>query len=457
MSNPTSVGASPSEAPEELNPFLIAQRQADDAARYLPELDPGLIEFLKKPDRLLTIEFPITTSSGEVKNFIAYRAVHNRARGPGKGGIRYHPEVTADEVRALASWMTWKCAVVDVPFGGAKGGVICNPKELSDEDIRHLTRRFTAELGEAIGPYTDIPAPDVGTGPATMAILYDTYEMMHKGSNNLGVVTGKPVHIGGSLGRVEATGRGGLNVTQRALERGVLEGTKDLKGMTVVIQGFGNVGGVAATLFHEAGAKVIAVSDSGGGIHDRDGIDPAVAHEHKRETGSVSGLEGCEAVSGDELLTLECDILIPAALENQIRADNVDDIKTRLVVELANGPTTPDAAAELQRRQIVVLPDILANAGGVTVSYFEWVQNNENEQWDEQVVNEKLAEKMRRATDAVLQKHEEICGTLDQIRARRKALRRGEESIEPPDLRMAAFVVAVERVARVTLDRGIWP
>lgn len=445
------------EGAEQLNPYLIAQRQTDEAARFLPELEPGLIEYLKRPDKLVTVEFPVSSTSGEVLNFVGYRAVHNRARGPGKGGIRYHPDVSADEIRALATWMTWKCAVVDVPFGGAKGGVVCNPKELSDEDIRHITRRFIAELDRSIGPYTDIPAPDVGTNPQIMAVIYDTYEMMHQGHNNLGVVTGKPVHIGGSRGRLEATGRGGLHVARRVLERGLLDGATDLEGLDIVIQGFGNVGGVAASLFHEAGARVIAVSDSGGGIHDPEGLDPEEVHEQKRQTGSVVGMEACENVSGDELLTLECDILVPAALGNQIRTDNVEELRARMILELANGPTTPEAAAVLREKDIVVVPDILANAGGVTVSYFEWVQNTKNEQWDEDDVNARLETIMIRATDGVLDKHEEINASLDGLQARREELGRDGDPLEPADLRVAAFVVAVERVARVTVDRGIWP
>lgn len=450
-------GSADSPNGEELNPFLIAQRQCDNAARYLPKLEPGLFEFLKRPDKLITVEFPIATSSGEVHNFVGYRAVHSRVRGPGKGGIRYHPDVTPDEVRALASWMTWKCSVVDIPFGGAKGGVVCDPKQLSDEDLQHITRRYTAELGDNIGPYTDIPAPDVNTNAQTMAILYDTYEMMHKGQNNLGVVTGKPVHVGGSLGRREATARGGLAVTQRALALGVLEGESDVEGLTVAVQGMGNVGGIAAELFHEAGARIVAVSDSGGGVRNEDGLDPSEALAHKRETGSVVGLAGCEEVSNDELLTTSCDILIPAALENVLRADNANDVQARLIVELANGPTTPDADAILAERGIAVLPDILANAGGVTVSYYEWVQNNKNESWDEETVNEKLERIMRTATEAVVAKQDEINESLESLDAERRSLGRDGEPLEPTDLRTAAFVVAVERVAKVSLDRGIWP
>jgi glutamate dehydrogenase (NAD(P)+) len=446
-----------SKSGEELNPFVIAQRQCDNAARYLPHLETGLFEYLKRPDKLVIVEFPITTTSGEVQNFVGYRAVHNRIRGPGKGGIRYHPDVTEDEVRALASWMTWKCAVVGVPFGGAKGGVICDPKRLSAEDLRHITRRFIVELNDNIGPYTDIPAPDVNTNAQTMAIIYDTYETMHKGQNNLGVVTGKPVHIGGSLGRLEATGRGGLFATRHALSRGVLPGVPDLEGLSVAIQGFGNVGSVAAELFHEAGARIVAVSDSRGGIHNPDGIDPSSAIEHKRDTGSIQGLAGCRDVTNDELLTLPCDILIPAALENQLRADNAPDVQARMIVELANGPTTPQADAIFSDRDIPVLPDILANAGGVTVSYFEWVQNNKNEQWDEDEVNGKLERIMTQATDGVLDKQAELNASLDVLDAERKKLGWDGRSLEPPSLRTAAFVVAVERVARVALDRGIWP
>ena len=312
---------------DDLNPFHIAQRQLDDAARYLPELEPGLFEFLKRPDKLTVVEFPISTSSGEVKNFVGYRALHNRARGPGKGGIRFHPDVTADEVRALASWMTWKCAVVGVPFGGAKGGVVCDPKTLSERDLRHLTRRFISELGDNIGPYTDIPAPDVGTNPQIMALVYDTYEIMHRGRNNLGVVTGKPVHLGGSLGRDKATARGGLFVTRRALERGLLAGSQNLRGLRVAIQGFGNSGAHAATLFHEDGAVIVALSDSRGGVFNPDGIHPHEAVSHKSETGALAGLAGCSEISNKELLALDCDVLIPAALENVLTDDNAADVR----------------------------------------------------------------------------------------------------------------------------------
>lgn len=443
--------------PEELNPYVIAQRQCDHVARYLPELEPGLVEFLKRPDKVIIVEFAISTTAGEVRNFVGYRAVHNRARGPAKGGMRYHPDVTVDEVRALATWMSWKCAVVDVPFGGAKGGVVCDPKRLSKRDLQHITRRFVADLGNDIGPHTDIPAPDVGTNAETMAIIYDTYDMMHRGTNNLGVVTGKPVHIGGSHGREDATGRGGLYVTQRALERGVLQGTSDVEGLRVVVEGFGNVGSHAARFFHDAGAKVVAVSDSVGGIHNEKGLDPAEVLEHKRATGSVSSFPDGQRVSCDHLLTLPCDVLIPAALENQLREDNAGDVQARMIVELANGPTTPGADRVFRERGIVVLPDILANAGGVSVSYFEWVQNDQQEQWELEEVCAKLERLMRRATDAVLDKQSEVNERLGELESRRRELGRDGDPLEPLDLRTAALVLALERVANVTLDRGIWP
>jgi glutamate dehydrogenase/leucine dehydrogenase len=450
---PSGTGTSP----EDLNPFHIAQQQFDRAARYLPELDPDMVEYLKRPARLLTIEFPIQTSDGKVRTFIGYRAVHNKIRGPGKGGIRYHPDVTADEVLALASWMSWKCAVVDVPFGGAKGGVVCDPKQLTEEDLRRITRRYIAELGEQIGPHTDIPAPDVNTNAETMAWIYDTYHMMHPGGNNLPVVTGKPVDIGGSLGRREATARGSLFVTIRALARGMVKGLESVRGASVVIQGFGNAGSIAAELFAEAGARIIAVCDSRGGILQPEGLDLAAVREHKERTGSVAHLPGSRQVTTAELLALPCDILIPAALENQIRADNFANVRARLVVEAANGPTTPAGDRGLFARGITVLPDILANAGGVTVSYFEWVQNIENEQWELRTVNRKLEVKMGRATDEVIDTREALTNSLDTIEAKRR--KRGLDSgpLDPPDLRTAAYVLAIKRVAKVTKERGIWP
>jgi glutamate dehydrogenase (NAD(P)+) len=445
------------QAPEELNPYRIALQQFDLAVRYIPDLARGMIEFLKRPDRVITVEFPIETSDGSVRNFVGYRVMHNRARGPGKGGIRYHPSVSEDEVRALASWMTWKCAVLDVPFGGAKGGVICNPKLLTGDDVRRITRRFIAELGDNIGPHTDIPAPDVNTNAETMAWVFDTYQMMHPGLNSLPVVTGKPVDIGGSLGRREATSRGCLYATQRALARGVVPGLDSVEGASVAIQGFGNVGAIAAELYHEAGARIVAVSDSRGGIYRAGGLDPHVVIEHKESTGSVVGLPHAETLQSGELLEFDCDILIPSALENAIRRDNADRVRARLVVEGANGPTTPEADRILFQKGIPVLPDVLANAGGVTVSYFEWVQNLQNEQWDIDEVNKKLHAKMNRATDAVIEMQNRINGSLERLETERRARGDGGEPLDPVDLRAAANVLAIRRVARVTRERGIWP
>jgi glutamate dehydrogenase/leucine dehydrogenase len=435
--------SSPSAPPatENLNPYDIAQEQFDNAAQYVANLPEGLRSLLRGTVRLTKVEFPIECDDGSIKIFSGYRALHSRVRGPGKGGIRYHPEVNADEVRALASWMTWKCAVVDIPFGGAKGGVICNPKQLSRNELRKVTRRFITELGDTIGPHTDIPAPDVNTDAETMAWIYDTYDMMHAGKNNLPVVTGKPVPMGGSLGRNEATARGCLFVTRRAIDEGAVPGLDSLQGATVVIQGFGNAGSIAARLFHEAGAKIIGISDSTGGVTADAGIDPKAALAHKKQSGSVVGLSGTKNITNDELLHLKCDVLIPAAFENQIRGDNVAGVRAKVIAEAANGPTTPAADAVLFERGVPIIPDILANAGGVTVSYFEWVQNIENEHWSEEHVNGHLREKMEAATDAVLQMQIEI----------------KDRHAASVDLRTAAFALAIKRVADVALVRGIWP
>ena len=432
---------------EDLNPFHIAAQQFDRAVLCMPHLKKGLIEVFKRSNRAVIVEFPVETDDGSIRIFTGYRVLHNQMRGPGKGGIRFHPAVTLDEVRALAAWMTWKCAVIDVPFGGAKGGIAFNPKEHTAADIRKITRRYIAELGDLIGPYTDIPAPDVYTDARTMAWIYDTYSMMHPGRNNLGVVTGKPLDIGGSHGRNEATARGCLFAAERALVRGVVPGRDGVDGARVVVQGFGNVGANAAQLFRDAGAAVIAVSDSKGGIHNDDGLDPAALAAHKEKTGTVVGAHGTRTISNAELLSLECDILIPSALECQLRSDNAAAVRAKLVLEAANGPTTPAADRILEERSIPVLPDILANSGGVCVSYFEWVQNNENEQWDLQEVNHKLRVKMERAADAVIEKQAQL-GRL-----------RGQLPADPGqiDLRTAALVLAVERVADVALKRGIWP
>jgi glutamate dehydrogenase (NAD(P)+) len=438
---------------EDLNPFHMAAQQFDRAVEYLPGLKRGLVEFLKRPGKSVTLDFPIEMDDGSVQIFTGHRVLHSRVRGPGKGGIRYHPAVTVDEVRALASWMTWKCAVADIPFGGAKGGVACNPKDLSDTVLRRITRRYISGLGDNIGPYVDIPAPDVYTDAKTMAWIYDTYDVMHPGRNNLPVVTGKPLDIGGSLGRHEATARGCLFATQQALSRGVVSGLKSLKSARVAIQGFGNAGAIAAELFHEAGAKIIAVSDSKGAIHRERGFNPADVLKHKEKRGTVVGAPDTEVISNEELLALPCDILIPAALECQIRADNAHSVQARFIVEAANGPTTPAADRLLYARGVPVLPDILANSGGVTVSYFEWVQNIENEKWAEADVNSKLKRKIELATDAVVDRQ------ADANRQVRSGILQAEskKKLEPVDLRTAALILAIDRVAAVALERGIWP
>ncbi len=430
---------------EDLNSFNIARGQLDRALSHLPVMTRGMIDFLKTPVRTISVCFPVEMDDGAVRMFTGYRVLHSRIRGPGKGGIRYHPDVTADEVRALASWMTWKNALVDVPFGGAKGGVVCNPKELSQTELRRITRRFIADLGDNIGPHTDIPAPDLYTNAQTMAWIYDTYDGLHQGRNNRPVVTGKPLEIGGSLGRNDATARGCLYATQQLLARGVIPGLDSVQGSRVAIQGFGNAGAAAASLFHEDGAVIVAISDSQGGIYRSEGIDPEAALEFKAEHGTVVGLPGTHTVTNEEVLGTECDILIPAALENQIRRDNAHRVRARLVCEAANGPTTPAADEILNQAGIHVLPDILANSGGVTVSYFEWVQNIENEQWTLEKVHGMLLGKMQRAVNAVVDRWEELTSV-------QKA-----SSSEFVDLRTAALAVAVARVAIVATERGIWP
>ncbi|MCP3984457.1 MAG: Glu/Leu/Phe/Val dehydrogenase [bacterium] len=451
----------PNTTDEDLNPYHMAQTQFDRATGYLPHLKTGLIDFFKRPRRAITVEFPVLTEDGGVRVFTGHRVLHSRVRGPGKGGLRYHPDVTADEVRALASWMTWKCAVADVPFGGAKGGVACNPKELDEADLRHITRRYISELGDFIGPHTDIPAPDVNTNAQTMAWVYDTYDALHPGSNNLPVVTGKPLDIGGSQGREEATARGILYATQAVLDSQILPERSSLAGADVVIQGWGNVGTHVFELFREEGARIIAVGDSQGGILNKEGLDKAEIEEHRRDTGTVVGLNGTITITNEQLLELPCDILVPAALGGQIRRDNAPRISAELVVEGANGPTTPSADSILAERGIPVVPDILANAGGVVVSYFEWVQNTENEQWDLEEVHRKLHLRMTRATHDVLAKQSELQQRLPAIREALEETRSKhpvpEVPHQPVTLRSAAYVLAIERVASVALARGIWP
>ena len=433
---------------ENLDLLANAKQQFERALTWIDGIKAGIIDFLINPKRTIHVRFPVHMDDESIRTFHGFRVLHNQVRGPGKGGIRYHPDVSEAEVSALAAFMTWKTAVVDVPFGGGKGGVICNPKELSRSELRRITRRFVAELGDAIGPHTDIPAPDVYTNQQTMAWIYDTFDLMHPGENNLAVVTGKPLDIGGSVGRDEATAQGGLYATEQLLKHGVVPGVRALEGVRVAVQGYGNAGGTAARLFHDAGARIVAVSDSRGGISNDSGLDPQQVQLHKTETGSVMGLPGSTEISNEELLSYDCDILIPAALECQVRADNADDVKARLIVELANGPLTALADEILQEKKVLVLPDIVANSGGVVVSYFEWVQNLENQQWDLEKVESRLRKKMLTAVDA----------TVDRWNALQAGSNAGAESGRPAaSLRDAALVTANERIATVVLQRDIWP
>jgi glutamate dehydrogenase/leucine dehydrogenase len=414
---------------EDLNPFSIAMHQFERAANYM-RLESELREVLRRPRRALSLSLPVKMDDGSVKVFEGYRVQHNSTRGPCKGGIRYHPNVTFDEIKALASWMTWKCATVNIPFGGAKGGIVCDPKHLSKNELERLTRRYAYEISPLIGPDTDIPAPDVYTDAQVMAWILDTYSMT-RGHITPGVVTGKPIFLGGSLGRNEATARGCTFVIQAACK---VQGIT-LKGATVAVQGFGNAGAIAAELIDEKGAKIIAVSDSQGGVLNRKGFDIQELLEHKDKTKSVVGIKGGEAISNELLLQLDCDILIPAAMENQITLANADRIQARIVAEAANGPTTPGADEVLHKNGIMVLPDILANAGGVTVSYFEWVQDLQEFFWDENDVNAKLEKVMVRAFDDVYKT------------AKKYKL----------DMRTGAYILAIDRVAAATRVRGIWP
>src|SRR5574337_1215843 len=414
---------------EDLNPFHISQLQFDIAAEYL-KLDPGLRQVLRTPKRVLEVSIPTKMDNGQLKVFTGYRVQHNIARGPGKGGIRYHPNVTLDEVKALAAWMTWKTATVNVPFGGAKGGVICDPKRMSKSELERMTRRYASEILPLIGPAQDIPAPDVYTDAQTMAWIMDTYAMT-VGFSALGVVTGKPVSLGGSLGRNEATARGCLFVVEEACKVKKIP----LRGATVAIQGFGNAGAVAARLFAEKKAKIVAVSDSRGGVYNSRGIDPLKAIRYKERSGTVVGMPGASRISNEDLLTLKCDILIPAALENVITLHNADQIKARIIAEAANGPTTPHADEVLHRKGIMALPDILANAGGVTVSYFEWAQDLQGYFWEEDEVNARLEKVMKRAFYDVYE-------TMRKYHTH---------------MRAAAYILAVGRVADATLVRGLFP
>ena len=421
--------ASQNRVAEAPNIWAVAQSQFDHAADKL-DLDEGMRRVLRVPQRELTVNFPVTMDDGNVHVFTGHRVQHNVSRGPGKGGIRYHQDVTLDEVRALAMWMSWKCACVNIPYGGAKGGVVVDPKKLSIREVEGLTRRFTTEISPLIGPDRDIPAPDVNTNAQTMAWMMDTYSM-HRGYTVHGVVTGKPISVGGSLGRNEATARGAVFTLLRWAE---VSGNQ-VSGATVAIQGYGNAGSIAATLLAAEGAKIVAVSDSQGGIHNPAGLDPAKVSAFKREHSTVVGYRDSDEVTNQEILEVECDILVPAALENQITKHNAPRIKAKVVAEAANGPTTPEADQILFERGVFVIPDILCNAGGVTVSYFEWVQDMQSFFWTEDRINDSLKGIMDRAF-----------GSVHEMAQRYEV-----------DMRTAAYMVAVARVAEATTLRGLYP
>jgi glutamate dehydrogenase (NAD(P)+) len=411
------------------NPFDIAREQLRRVADVFG-IDANLVNVLQECKKAVVVSIPVGMDDGTTRVFEGYRVTHNIARGPSKGGIRYHQDVTLDEVKALAMWMTWKCALMGIPFGGAKGGVVCDPKILSRIELEKLTRRFTTEIINEIGPEKDIPAPDVGTTPAVMAWIFDTYSM-NKGHSVLGVVTGKPLQLGGSLGRQEATARGALFCVREAVRK---QG-RSVEGLRVAVQGFGNVGSFLAKFLAEDGATVIAISDSRIALYNPNGIDVSAAFAHKHETGSLEGLRGAETITNEELVLLDCDVLAPCALEQVITNENADRVKARIICEGANGPVTPAADEILEGKGILVLPDVLANAGGVVVSYFEWVQGLQEYFWKESEVNAKL-------NDIVVRAFNETW-TARETRA--------------TSMRVAAYGLAVERVSEATITRGLYP
>jgi glutamate dehydrogenase (NAD(P)+) len=415
--------------PPEGSAYWVALTQFEDAARVL-NLDEDMANFLRHPKRELTVNFPVTMDDGSMRMFTGYRVHHNTVRGPTKGGIRYHPNVDLNEVRALAMWMTWKCAVVNIPYGGAKGGVIVDPNKLSESELRRLTRRFATEISILMSPEGDIPAPDVNTNAQTMAWIMDTYSM-HKGYSIPAVVTGKPVQIGGSLGRVDATGRGVMVTTREALKmRG-----KSYRDVTAAVQGFGNVGSYAAALMAEEGATIVAISDASGGVANPKGLDVKALKDYVAKNKLVKGFPEADAITNEELLAYKCDVLTPCALENQLTAKNADKVQARLVAEGANGPTTPEADRILEDKGVMLIPDILCNAGGVTASYFEWVQDLQSFFWTEAEINARLDRIMAEAYHAVMAEAE-----------KRKVGRR-----------VAAQVLAIGRVAEAATLRGIYP
>ena len=414
---------------EELNPFKIAKQQFDRAADYL-ELEDSMRRVLKNAKRQLIVSIPVKMDNGEVQVFEGYRVQHNIARGPAKGGIRYHPQVTLDEVKALASWMTWKCATVGIPYGGGKGGVICDPKSLSRGELERLTRRFAFEIAPIIGPDSDIPAPDVYTDEQTMAWIMDTISMV-RGHTELGVVTGKPISLGGSQGRGEATARGCLYALREACRvNGV-----DLRGSRVAVHGFGNAGANIAHLVAADGAIVVALCDSRSGVYSESGIDVESALRHKAQTKALQGLPNTKEISSDDVLGVDCDILLPSSLENLITLETVGKVKAKIIAELANGPTTPGADRVFAEQGVFLVPDILANAGGVTVSYYEWVQDLYSYFWSESEINNRLEQTMRAAFRSVHEKAQQF----------------------NTDMRTGAYILAIERVAEATRVRGIFP
>jgi glutamate dehydrogenase (NAD(P)+) len=413
---------------QELNPWLAAETRFDEAASRLG-LDEGLAKVLRAPSKEITVHIPVQLDDGRLEVFTGYRVQHSVARGPAKGGVRFAPDVTLDEVRALAAWMTWKCAVVNIPFGGGKGGVICDPRVLSDFELERITRRYTAEILPLIGPERDVPAPDMNTNDQTMAWIMDTYSM-HVGHTATAVVTGKPLDLGGSRGRPEATGRGCMVVTLEALKKLRIAPAS----ARVVVQGFGNVGGMASKLMARAGFKIIAVIEVDGAVFNAKGIDIPALMEHRKETGSITGFAGGEDVSPAEAMFLECDVLLPAARENEITSQNADRIRAKIVCEGTNGPTMPVADRTLEAKGVFVIPDILANAGGVTVSYFEWVQDRQGFFWNEELVNERLEEIMVENFGRVVD-YAEKHGVNNRI---------------------AAYMLALDRVAFAIKLRGIY-
>jgi len=413
---------------QEINPWEAQSARFDLAARKL-NLDPGLWKLLRLPAREIIVHFPVTMDSGKIEMFTGFRVQHSIARGPGKGGVRYSLEVTLDEVRALASWMTWKCAVVNIPFGGAKGGVICDPKNMSQGELERMTRRYTSEIIDSIGPEKDILAPDLNTNEQTMAWIMDTYSM-HKGHTVTSVVTGKPLNIGGSHGRLEATGRGVMLACDESLRYLNMA----IDGCRVVIQGFGNVGSNAASLMMERGYKIVGIAELDGGLANPNGIDIHQLIEYKYRNGTTLGFRGAEATPSEELVVSDCEILIPAATENVITSRNADKIKARIVVEGANGPTTSVADGILAEKRIFIVPDILANAGGVTASYFEWVQDRQGYFWKEAIVNEQLETILRDSFEDVVRYAE----------------------AHNVNNRIAAYMLAIDRVAFTIRQRGIY-